>query len=312
MDGRTVFACLEQLDSPEPSLPPSVSHLLRDDEGGLSLLFIPQIHRSIRVCCDLPACMELAGVSSPVRIRPLERGHDKQHTDGGWRYDRKAATTVGREGMGWSAEFGRNEGVSAYRHQEPLQMRCATLGTTRIPYLGHVRQRIPLSKGVPSLLAVVLFKLSVQEKRESKSMIAIIQFDGGSKPNPGEKYGSYAITLDDTFAIECTRFPLGYGTNNEAEFESLLEALIQLRKSCWRAQVEANTIHVSIFTDSMIVRGWIQRLQAKPRHKPAKNADVRRVVMFGLAGRCFEALKPFKSFTIEWNSRDRNVEKFGH
>ena len=140
-------------------------------------------------------------------------------------------------------------------------------------------------------------------------MRARIQFDGGCRPNPGHKYGSYSIDLDGSFEITRLQFPLGFGTNNEAEFESLIAALAELQKSCRKAGVSMKELDVSIFTDSTIVRNWIQNYRV-PNPKNIKNP--RRLVMGSLATQCIQLLSPFKAFTIEWNSRDRNVEKFGH
>lgn len=139
-------------------------------------------------------------------------------------------------------------------------------------------------------------------------MKAVIHFDGGCSPNPGAKYGSYSIQLGE-FNIERVRFDLGHGTNNEAEFESLLMALKELSKASFKASVPHDTICVSIFTDSTIVRNWLQKFE---RFNPKKRKDARRLAMSKLAGQCVEMLKYFQSFTIEWNSRTVNVELFGH
>lgn len=141
-------------------------------------------------------------------------------------------------------------------------------------------------------------------------MKATIQFDGGCKPNPGQKYGSYCITHDDVFEVSRHQFLIGIGTNNEAEFEALLYALRELVTSCPKAEVDPKQIEVSIFTDSMIVRNWLQKFHTVKVEKIKK--DTRRLVMHGLAQNCLNLLSAFKSFTIEWNSRERNVEKFGH
>lgn len=137
-----------------------------------------------------------------------------------------------------------------------------------------------------------------------------IQFDGGCKPNPGEKYGSYCITHDNVFEVNKLMFPLGHGTNNEAEFEALLAAIWELTHSCPIAGVDPKAVNVFILTDSMIVRNWLQKYHTVKLEKI--RGDERRKVMHGLAGKCLELLERFRLFTIEWNSRDRNVEKFGH
>lgn len=140
-------------------------------------------------------------------------------------------------------------------------------------------------------------------------MKAEVQFDGGCSPNPGQKYGSYAITIDDSFQIQERRFELGRGTSNEAEFDSLLRALNQLQIEARKCGVQPNEVEVHIITDSTIVRNWLQRFE---RFNPAKCKGERRLAMGALAGQCIAALKPFHSFSIEWKGRDNNVALFGH
>ena len=53
-----------------------------------------------------------------------------------------------------------------------------------------------------------------------------IRFDGGCRPtNPGNKYGSYEISLNGRQLSLVSRMELGHGTNNEAEFQILNRAL---------------------------------------------------------------------------------------
>jgi ribonuclease HI len=166
-----------------------------------------------------------------------------------------------------------------------------------------------LGDALPSLaLSSKGFSEKERKVRNKESMKSVIHFDGGCSPNPGAKYGSYSIQLGE-FYIERVRFDLGHGTNNEAEFESLLMALKELSKAAFKANVPHDTMSVSIFTDSTIVRNWLQRFE---RFNPSKCKNERRLAMSKLAAQCVEMLKYFQSFSIEWNSRDVNVQKFGH
>ena len=54
---------------------------------------------------------------------------------------------------------------------------------------------------------------------------AEIYFDGGCLGNPGQKYGSFQVKLDDKEIIKRSRVDFGFGTNNEAEFNALKLAL---------------------------------------------------------------------------------------
>lgn len=138
---------------------------------------------------------------------------------------------------------------------------------------------------------------------------AVIHFDGGCSPNPGQKYGSFSILFDDVFCLELKRFELGYGTNNEAEFEALLKALETLREASIKAGVPMREIDVTIFTDSRIVYNWLQR---KQEFDPAQFKEERRRAMAQRASACLVTLNLAGRFQAEWNSRTVNVEKFGH
>jgi ribonuclease HI len=136
-----------------------------------------------------------------------------------------------------------------------------------------------------------------------------IRFDGGCQGNPGRKYGSYRIEDDLVVIAQESRFDLGTGTNNEAEFEALIRALKTLRETSHRTGVNIATTGVHALTDSTIVRN---RLMGKNKvHKKAEWRD-RSEAMFNLANQCLELLGGFHSFIVEWNGREGNVEVFGH
>ena len=57
----------------------------------------------------------------------------------------------------------------------------------------------------------------------------VLVFDGGSKGNPGQGYGSYAIIRAQDRAQRVERLDFGDGyTNNEAEYDSLIAGLQDL------------------------------------------------------------------------------------
>lgn len=143
-----------------------------------------------------------------------------------------------------------------------------------------------------------------------KMQKALIHFDGGCSPNPGNKYGSFAIIFDGVFQLSKHRFDLGFGTNNEAEFEALLESLKVAQAACVKASIAMSEVALSIFTDNTIVRNWLQKFDHKS--KQAKLDDLRREAMRLRAVRCLDLLNPFGAWEIAWNSRDVNVELFGH
>lgn len=128
-----------------------------------------------------------------------------------------------------------------------------------------------------------------------------IRFDGGCRGNPGQKYGSYEITTDGALMMKRSRFTLGYGTNNEAEFEALLTALNDLAGE----PHDSPNVSVRLITDSMIV---VNRLNG--RNQRRKTEPEQR--MFSLTEQCHRLLKGFGGFTVQWQGREENVAVFGH
>lgn len=128
-----------------------------------------------------------------------------------------------------------------------------------------------------------------------------INFDGGCAPNPGQKYGSWMVRVDGVLAISRNRFSLGYGTNNEAEWEALEMALKETLGHLERRLVYALDCRVLVITDSTVVR---TRLVNKNRMNNKR--------MFLRAGICLRMLHKFASYEVEWKGRENNVELFGH
>lgn len=117
--------------------------------------------------------------------------------------------------------------------------------------------------------------------------------------------------IDGVFCLSRLRFDLGHGTNNEAEFEALLKALEDLASACKVAKWNRKLVEVDVFTDSIIVHGWLENFDRKSQS--TKNTGNERTrAMKALAGRCIDYLDSFKSFKVQWNPRQRNVETFGH
>lgn len=145
---------------------------------------------------------------------------------------------------------------------------------------------------------------------EQAAQIAVIQFDGGCGPtNPGNSYGSYAITIDGNVINERNRVQFGHGTNNTGEFNALILGLDGLLGHFRDHGITPSSFSVHMLTDSTIVRNWIQRYDAA---KAAKITEIRRKVMAEHAAQCIERMRQFHSYTIEWQGRDHNVAVFGH
>ena len=77
-----------------------------------------------------------------------------------------------------------------------------------------------------------------------------VYIDGSSKRNPGP--GGAGIVVQDTTAKEIIGIhgiPLGYVTNNQAEFLALKHALIELTRQCLSGD------QIKVLTDSQLVVG---------------------------------------------------------
>jgi len=136
-----------------------------------------------------------------------------------------------------------------------------------------------------------------------------VYFDGGCSPNPGNKYGSYEVVLEDYPILKKLRLEFGHGTNNEAEFNALRAALEDLRHWSVITGFDLSDATVLVMTDSMIVKN---RLMGKNRiHKKAAWRDASER-MFNLANEVLGYSPLFHSFTVEWKPRETNVARFGH
>ena len=133
-----------------------------------------------------------------------------------------------------------------------------------------------------------------------------IRFDGGCRPtNPGNKYGSYRVEFLGRLLRHSSQFELGWGTNNEAEFEALLEALKWVRDTLANEGYNAADFSVRLLTDSTILMNRINGRNRANKSEPQQR-------MFRLSAACLDYLKPFAGFLVHWRSRHENVVVFGH
>jgi ribonuclease HI len=125
-----------------------------------------------------------------------------------------------------------------------------------------------------------------------------IYFDGGAGPtNPGNAYGSYEVQSSaPELNHKVSRIQFGHGSNNQAEYLSLIAALKWLRH-----QTNGEVYRLEIFTDSMLVRNQVAR---KWKSKCVHIKELRDEVL--------ELLSPYKHWEIKWRGRIENVARFGH
>lgn len=112
----------------------------------------------------------------------------------------------------------------------------------------------------------------------------VLVFDGGSRGNPGPAYGSYRIQIAGRPASAPERLTLGRGTNNEAEYKTLiagLEALQMRVRSDGRSLAE---VEIEVRGDSLLV---IEQLSGrwKIRNARMKELNVQAARLLSTFGR---------------------------
>ena len=128
-----------------------------------------------------------------------------------------------------------------------------------------------------------------------------IVFDGGSRGNPGEGYGSFAM---DWPGIPREIVQLKFGdriTNNEAEYDTLIAALEAIRDRLVEQQIDPKTTSLSIWGDSLLVCNQVKgEWKCKePRLQVRLNKALELLGKFG---------KP----ELNHQPREKSVEILGH
>lgn len=112
-----------------------------------------------------------------------------------------------------------------------------------------------------------------------------IIFDGGSRGNPGDAYGSFVILEKEHKSGKPVRLRFGVKTNNEAEYLTLLSSLETLLSNLTFDGIPASSIGVILCGDSKLVLNQINGewktknerlkvLNASARHLMSKFSDV--------------------------------------
>jgi ribonuclease HI len=126
-------------------------------------------------------------------------------------------------------------------------------------------------------------------------------FDGGSRGNPGEAFGSYQIKHGRSKARKPVRLHLGTGTNNEAEYRTLIRALEDLLHEFERDGIDPSDVWLKVFGDSQLV---IRQLQMQWKAKDARMRTLRdQVLRLG---------NQFGSVEFMHQARWRSVAALGH
>ena len=126
-----------------------------------------------------------------------------------------------------------------------------------------------------------------------------IVFDGGSLGNPGKGYGSFDITSNGE-PVE-RQIEIQYGdnvTNNQAEYQTLIEALTWLKSHLGNSSRLAS---VEILGDSKLVLMQSQgKWKVNNEGLKPLNAQVKQL------------MTAFGKVTLTWHARKHSVAKLGH
>ena len=129
----------------------------------------------------------------------------------------------------------------------------------------------------------------------------VVIFDGGSRGNPGQGYGSYALRWPgQSQQIVQLRFG-DRVTNNEAEYDTLIAALEAIVQRLRDAGAAISSAKVEIRGDSLLVVNQVKGLW---KAKEAR-LEVRR-------DRVRELLEPFGAWKLTHHDRENSVQTLGH
>lgn len=130
----------------------------------------------------------------------------------------------------------------------------------------------------------------------------VLVFDGGSLGNPGRGYGSFLLSGPEFPGGRLRRREYGDRvTNNEAEYQALIDGLEDLLGAMAAAGKRPEQARVSILGDSQLV---LNQLMGRWR--------VRTPTLRPLHERAAEQLRRFGHTLLEWHPRARSVALLGH
>jgi ribonuclease HI len=125
-------------------------------------------------------------------------------------------------------------------------------------------------------------------------------FDGGSRGNPGEGYGSF------TYKGLVVRWQTGIlypgkTTNNQAEYMTLIAGLRSILFDCQALGLSSREVSVEVRSDSQLVVN-----QVNGRWK-IKNAELRKLQIDAT-----KLLGQFAKWELGWHPRSESVRILGH
>lgn len=129
-----------------------------------------------------------------------------------------------------------------------------------------------------------------------------IVFDGGSLGNPGRAYGSFRIASPEPGTTPVSgRREFGLGTNNEAEYWTLIAALQETLRLIESRKLSPEQLDLEVRGDSRLV---LEQLRGKWRARDARMRDLRDLAR--------AMLDRFHTARLVHQPRARTVRTLGH
>ena len=182
-----------------------------------------------------------------------------------------------------SAPCGLHTRYNTTMYAPDQYLRCPCCGDT-----------FPLADAVPVDSAPV--PEPVQPLRSEHVPITLV-FDGGSRGNPGQGYGSYQLTVNGKAEPPKRLQFSAQHTNNEAEYDTLIAAL----EAIVRRAKDPRRVDLHIRGDSQLV---IKQITGVWKAKdPRMNERVRRVQAL---------VAQLGKWRATWHDRTHSVDALGH
>jgi ribonuclease HI len=126
-------------------------------------------------------------------------------------------------------------------------------------------------------------------------------FDGGSHGNPGPSYGSYVIRGMPGGAKKPARLKFQDGTNNEAEYRTLIAGIQAVLRQAKQLNLQPSEIDLLLRGDSTLV---LKQMEGAWKAKDAR--------MRALRDQARSLLKPFARVRYQHQPRSKSVRVLGH
>lgn len=124
--------------------------------------------------------------------------------------------------------------------------------------------------------------------------------DGGCEPNPGKMYGSWQV-IDRQGNKSGGSQKFGSGTNNVAEYRSLILALESIVAKLEKSGLSPAAFMVRCWSDSKLI---VNQLNGDWAIRDSKLRELNLETT--------TLLKKFKNWRIDWQPREETVKVLGH